>query len=255
MLAFVASALAVCPDLTSQTAQVDLNEFVRASWYVQEQQVAPYQPADSLYCVVATYDLEGASVPFYWGTVISVYNHNNNGRVNGPPNFTPPNRVTPLCARDDDAANGKLKVAPCFLPNFLTGPYWVIATTSDSTGKYTGAAVIGGNPSLELSDGCTTPEDSSGSLVGGGTGLWLFAREPMASPLIVADLKRQIKNLGVATSKLIPVVQGNCTYDNYVLNPGTVAPPPPSPPPMPPAEMHWVWDWVKGWHAVWGWNM
>ena len=56
--------------------------------------------------------------------------------------------ITPLCARDDDAANGKLKVAPCFLPNFLTGPYWVIALTSASDGTYTGAAIIGGNPSV-----------------------------------------------------------------------------------------------------------
>eukprot|EP00966_Prymnesium_polylepis_P029700 690053-Prymnesium_polylepis.1 len=176
MLALLSASSAVCPDLSSSTVQLDLTEFVRASWYVQEQQIAPYQAAESLYCVAATYDLEGASVPFYWGTVISVYNQNNNGRVGGSPNFTPPDRITPLCARDDDAANGKLKVAPCFLPNFLTGPYWVIGLTSASDGTYTGAAIIGGNPSVELSDGCTTPEEDVGGLVGGGTGLWIFAR-------------------------------------------------------------------------------
>jgi len=261
MLALLSASSAVCPDLSSSTVQLDLTEFVRASWYVQEQQIAPYQAAESLYCVAATYDLEGASVPFYWGTVISVYNQNNNGRVGGSPNFTPPDRITPLCARDDDAANGKLKVAPCFLPNFLTGPYWVIGLTSASDGTYTGAAIIGGNPSVELSDGCTTPEEDVGGLVGGGTGLWIFARDPVASPSIVADLKAQITRLGVATSRLMPVAQANCTYDGYFLKPRDDSPPPPMPPPAPPVSMGWgwgwgwLWDWTNGWHFGWGWSM
>jgi len=264
MLAFLSAVTSTCPDLTSSTVQLDLNEFIRASWYVQEQQVAPYQPLDSLYCVAATYDEEGASVPFYWGNVISVYNHNNNGRVNGPPNFTPPDRVTPLCARDEDAANGKLKVAPCFLPNFLTGPYWVIALESAADGTYTGAAVIGGNPSVELSDGCTTPEDSSGSLVGGGTGLWIFAREPIASPALVAAVKAKVKALGVATSRLNPVAQANCTYDGYFIKPrDSASPPPPMPPPSPPDAdsigwgwgWGWLWSWTGGWTWGWGWSL
>merc|ERR1712050_275137 len=36
----------------------DLAEYVRATWYVQEQQVTSYQPEDSLQCVVATYEDE-----------------------------------------------------------------------------------------------------------------------------------------------------------------------------------------------------
>ena len=44
MLALIAGAtLGSCPDLSSSTVALDLNEWVRASWYVQEQQVAPYQ--------------------------------------------------------------------------------------------------------------------------------------------------------------------------------------------------------------------
>ena len=40
-----------------------------------------------------------------------------------------------LCARvpDKDKAS-ELLVAPCFLPNFLAGPYWVLATGSDKDG-------------------------------------------------------------------------------------------------------------------------
>ena len=214
---------------------------------------------EQFYCVAATYDLEGATVPFYWGTVISVYNQNNNLRVNGEPNFDPGSRVAPLCARDVDAANGKLSVAPCFLPNFLTGPYWVIATVSVN-GTYAAAAVIGGNPTAELSDGCTTPETDQGGLVGGGTGLWLFAREPVASASLMAEVKAKIRALGVATSRLKQVAQANCSYDGFFLKPTAGPPPSPPAPPPPPVTWGWgrgwgwLWSWTDGWRWGWGWG-
>jgi hypothetical protein len=52
--------------------KLDLTEFTRKTWYIQEQQIVGYQPLESLYCVAATYDLAGASVPFFSGTVASV---------------------------------------------------------------------------------------------------------------------------------------------------------------------------------------
>ena len=106
---------------------------MRASWFVQRQQVTGYQSLDDLYCVSATYDLEGKTVPFFSGTVVSVFNVENKGSVTGPPQ-NPPNPKDPLkkpsalCARvKDAAAPEKLEVAPCFLPNLLAGPYWVVA--------------------------------------------------------------------------------------------------------------------------------
>ena len=37
-----------CPDLSSSTVSLNLTEWVRASWFVQEQQVAPYQAVSRL---------------------------------------------------------------------------------------------------------------------------------------------------------------------------------------------------------------
>ena len=69
---------------TVGSANFNLTEYVRKSWYIQAQQVESYQPLDSLYCVTATYDLDGATVPFFRGTVVTVYNYGNKGAVNGP---------------------------------------------------------------------------------------------------------------------------------------------------------------------------
>ena len=38
-----------CPDLSSSTVSLNLTEWVRASWFVQEQQVAPYQAVSRLH--------------------------------------------------------------------------------------------------------------------------------------------------------------------------------------------------------------
>ena len=53
-----------------------------------------------VYCVAATYNLENATVPFFKGTVVTVYNYANVGAVNGPNQNK--NNMT-LCARAVDA--------------------------------------------------------------------------------------------------------------------------------------------------------
>merc|ERR1712013_390615 len=64
-----------CPTVTPvDPDDFDIEEWTRATWYVQEQQENSYQSAEDLFCVTATYNLEGAGVPFFSGTVISVYN-------------------------------------------------------------------------------------------------------------------------------------------------------------------------------------
>merc|ERR1712167_363708 len=60
----------------------------------------------SFYCVAATYNLEGKTVPFFRGTVATVYNYANHGEVNGP--LVNAKNMT-LCARavnNEDASNG-----------------------------------------------------------------------------------------------------------------------------------------------------
>merc|ERR1719410_2990987 len=73
------------PDCQKVEVQDNFNveEYVSKSWYVQYQQVTGYLPENSFYCVVATYELEGSKVPFFDGTVASVYNYANRGEVNG----------------------------------------------------------------------------------------------------------------------------------------------------------------------------
>ena len=72
-----------CPAVATQ-GNFNLTEWIRASWYIQQQQVTGYQSPEDLFCVLATYELEGREVPGFDGTVISVYNYQNRGAVNGP---------------------------------------------------------------------------------------------------------------------------------------------------------------------------
>merc|ERR1712137_1494231 len=82
--ALIAYAPSSCPTVsTVGSTNFNLTEWVRASWFPQQQQVTGYQPETSLFCVSATYNLEGAKVPFFSGTVVTVYNYANKDNVNG----------------------------------------------------------------------------------------------------------------------------------------------------------------------------
>ena len=43
----------VCPRVATQ-GDFNLEEWIRASWYIQQQQVTGYQSPEDLFCVVAT---------------------------------------------------------------------------------------------------------------------------------------------------------------------------------------------------------
>ena len=128
MLSFTSSASlsfatsGSCPPAKFHTlgTRFNLTEYTRATWYIQKQQVTGYQNLSTLFCVTATYALEGKKVPLSNDTVATVYNYANEGRVNGP-NQNAENMT--LCARAVDPDDpSKLAVAPCFLPNALAGP-------------------------------------------------------------------------------------------------------------------------------------
>ena len=228
-----------CPKVsTVGSAQFNLTEWTRKTWYIQAQQIVQYQQLEDLYCVAATYDLDNKTVPFFRGTVVTVYNYANVGQVNGPnqnkDNMTlvrqsrNPNAplssstkrltITSLiptcqCARAVDATDSsKLAVAPCFLPNILAGPYWVLGIGTAKDGTYEWAVVIGGEPSVKWDDGCTTKEEGTN-----GAGLWLFSRTPTASKKAMAAMYDLLKTKGVARSRLHEVPHAKCKYDGAFL--------------------------------------
>merc|ERR1719231_1295563 len=214
LLAVAAPALAqtsACPSVTT-VDHFNLTEWVRKTWYIQEQQVVDYQPLSSFYCVAATYNNQGKSVPFFDGTVLTVYNYANKDKVNGA--LQNANNMT-LCARAlNKTDSSKLPVAPCFLPNILAGPYWVLGIGDDpeAPGEYSWAVVIGGEPTVQWDDGCTTKESGTN-----GAGLWLFTRQPVASKGQLDAMHALLAKQGVATSRLHPVQQTGCEYHDAVL--------------------------------------
>merc|ERR1711924_33489 len=131
----------------------NVTEYTRATWYTWKQQVNNYQDEDDLYCVTATYNLEGTSVPGKSGpdsATVTVYNvatdsslQVETGAVGEDPFL--------LCATPDSRdteSDPRLNVKPCFMPPFFGGPYWVVHLEVDSAGLYEVAVVIGGNPTV-----------------------------------------------------------------------------------------------------------
>ena len=210
---FLLSFTSECPVVKLQTnPPINLTEYARATWYIQEQQINGYQKREDLYCVAATYNKDNSSkVPFFKGTVLSVYNYANFNKTNG----YSLNNSTILCARQPNSNNPeKLLVAPCFLPNILGGPYWILAAGPEPT-NYEWAVVIGGQPSVRVSNTtCTT------KLIGiNNSGLWIFSREKLLNLDTLNKIKEIITSKNVSTEKLLPVNQTGCLYkDAFIKN-------------------------------------
>lgn len=205
-LFFAVVVNAQCPQVQPMSG-VNLTEWIRATWYVQEQQLTSYQKKEDLFCVVATYAQEDKTVPFFSGNVLAVHNYANKDHING----AIPSDVT-LCARQPDKKKtGKLLVAPCFLPNALSGDYWVLAA-GPSPDNYTWAVVTGGQPTVQFPDGCTTKEDSINN-----SGLWIFHRQPVAPAADLVMAKNELKLAGYTLSRLQPVPQEGCYYKGAVI--------------------------------------
>ena len=162
--------------------------------------------------------------PSWDGLVISVYNQANQGAVNGPianpltmPNGAP-SPVNPICARLIDPPTNKLAVAPCFLPNGLAGPYWPVILKADEQGRYTAAAVIGGQPTVPQGDGgCSLPQVDAAEFdgVGGNEGLWILTREPNPPASLVEEMKAELLSLGISVANMLDVSQEGCSYEGH----------------------------------------
>ena len=195
-----------CPTVTPPP-DFNITEYVRKTWYVQRQQVTSYLPESLFFCVTATYDIGDSKQ--WFRDAITVKNVASRGEINNPiGNF-------PICATQDDpvGAPAKLRVAPCFLPAFFGGPYWVAAVAED----YSWAIIVAGQPSVEGSctgEGlCTTRMPGFLPSFGNDQGLWFFSRVPVASEEVIATMEEKALELGLCTAEMKPVVQEGCNYE------------------------------------------
>uniref|UniRef100_A0A7S3PQ37 Uncharacterized protein n=1 Tax=Aplanochytrium stocchinoi TaxID=215587 RepID=A0A7S3PQ37_9STRA len=204
-----------CPKVTP-IDDFDLDKYIEKSWYVQKQQVNPYQAENELYCVTATYSRQNDS------DLIVVNNYANDGAVNGPTIGTGTQSIfSNLCAKQKEVGTGNLAVAPCFfdklrLFDLVAGPYWVVSIDEKN---YSWAIVSGGQPKVVKQEDptlCTTKEGNS-FLDTNGSGLWLFTREPQADPETISMMENKLTELGFYTGDLKNVSQAGCTYNGANL--------------------------------------
>jgi len=184
-----------CPAVKTQS-NFSLDTFISKQWYAQQQAQTVYLPADSNNCVTAQYFLKPRAT--FLGWTIDV---NNLAKFDsGEP------RVGNLCASLDGSGDpAKLQVAPCFLPTFLAGPYWVLAHNEEE-----GYALIsGGQPTTKTEGGCRTGTDTNNS------GLWIFTRKAFPSDVLVAKVRDIAKAQGFDVSVLAPVNHKGCTGALY----------------------------------------
>jgi hypothetical protein len=221
----VIPASATCPTLQAQQ-NFNVTEWIRASWYIQKQQVNGYQQEDSLYCVVATYNetFRGTprTVPFFGGQVLTVYNDCNVGKTNGPTsnNFSDPSFKpgfgAPLCGRLNNKEDpAKIVVAPCALPNVLAGNYWVVEA-GPTPDNYEYGIIIAGQPTVENADGCTTPSTCTGPAQT-GCGLWVVTRKTIATADQLSELDGILHKKGISTQDLKYIDHTGCKYEGYII--------------------------------------
>ena len=98
----------------------------------------------------------------------------------------------------------KLEVAPCFLPKYFAGPYWIVAY--NETEGY--ALISGGQPTIVTDDGCKSGDGTNNS------GLWIFTRSQERDTELVAKVRTIASEAGFDLSVLNDVsaeikVRGN----------------------------------------------
>jgi len=172
----------------SPVSGFNLDQFISAKWYAQEQQEVLYQPLENFYCVTAEYTKY--ENPTFWGYTIRVDNRSKDKDGNDS------NAI--LGAKLEGSPTvGELIVAPDFLPDVAGGPYWVVAYDEDE-----GYALISNGAPDEPSDngGCTVT-----SFTGGG--LWIFTRDWRRDETLIQKVTGIAKDLGYDTSVLNTVSQ------------------------------------------------
>merc|ERR1719231_42033 len=133
-----------------------------------------YLPENNFFCVAARYEVAGDSK-------VKVFNYLNVDEVNGKV------MSTNICGTvEDQAQPAELTVAPCFLPTFLGGPYWILYFDNEA-----GLGLVsGGQPTIETENGCRTGTGVNGS------GLWIALRTQERDEELVQKGERMLRDLG-----------------------------------------------------------
>ncbi len=170
----------------------DLETYISKPWYVHQQAITQYSPVDQNFCVRARYSKKTNFN--IWGYKIDVDNYaqDANGRVFGGG----------LCAYQSRNSDSKLNVAPCWLPSFFAGPYWVVAY--DETEGY--ALISGGQPTNGPNEQglCTTGTGINNS------GLWIFTRSSERDETLITKVRGIAEEAGFDLSVLNDVEQEGC---------------------------------------------
>ena len=221
LLALLASTTSAQPTSTSDSClpvttvdNFDVNEYAAEPWYVQQQAANAYTPRDNNRCVTAQYKIRDETnlkwwERSWWGYTVDVFNYAEtaDGRSIGGS----------ICADFDDETPSQLTVAPCFLPQFFGGPYWVISYREGEDGY---ALVSGGQP-WNVVDGeanCGADGTSPCCKTGDGinrSGLWILTRQRNPTESLVNEVRDIATQMGFSTSVLFDV-----THDDDCQVPG-----------------------------------
>jgi len=187
----LASASATCPPPGFDTvSEFNLTDFISKRWYVQQMMEGGLEPAELFQCQWTEYAM--LAKPNFWGFEIQSHDH-----IDMPDgskkDFHP-------CAKIVNASRGKMSVGECFLPKFLSGPYWVYLH-DEAKGI---AAVGGGAPSHQFPGGCRT---GTGKI---GGGLWMFTRKQQRDESLVQIVRQSLKKQGFDLDALKDVNQTGC---------------------------------------------
>ena len=171
---------------------LDLESYVSDRWYIHQQAVTEYSPLEWNYCTYAEYSLKRKQS--FWGYTVDVTNYaeDKDGTEFGGP----------LCAAQNRRESGKLSVAPCAVPRWFAGPYWIVAYNQDE--GY--ALVSGGQPTNRGPNGCSTGDGVNNS------GLWIFSRSPNRNETLIDQVRGIALEQGFDLSVLNNVTHENCTY-------------------------------------------
>lgn len=210
-----ASCLPVTP-----VEDFNVTQYAAAPWYVQQQAVNAYTPLDRNRCVTAQYAIRDDAHAHWWerswwGYTIDVLNYAETSNTSTGTSSS----GASLCADSDKATPSQLTVAPCFLPQWLGGPYWVVAYREGDTDGY--ALVSGGQPrnvvenethcGLQGKDPCCKTGDGINR-----SGLWILTRQRNPTDdSLVKEVRGIANQMGFSTAVLF-----NVTHDSDCRVPG-----------------------------------
>ncbi|KAL7569219.1 hypothetical protein ACA910_016775 [Epithemia clementina (nom. ined.)] len=177
----------------------DLNAYISAPWYIQEQAVVEYLPLEKFFCVRARYSkiVGWFGEKTFWGYTILV---NNEAQDSAGKRFG-----GELCAFQKGEEPAKLAVAPCLVPTWYAGDYWVVAYKEGPDGY---ALVSGGQPTLPTGNGCRTGDGINQS------GLWVFTRAKERNEMVIDNVRQIALHKGFDITVLEKVHHENCKYND-----------------------------------------